>query len=139
MIAPAQLIAEARTWVGVPFLHQGRSRFGVDCAGFIVELLRGVNSLPEQFENPTNYGRAASRELGEVVRRYCVQVDAPEPAALILIKWPRDKSASHVALFTGASLIHCYATVGRVVEHGYRGMWLKLTDSVWRLPGVAYE
>lgn len=139
MTTPEALIEEARTWVGVPFRHQGRSRLGVDCAGFIVETLRATNALPPEFEDATAYGRMSSRELGDVVRRYCTPIPKPEPGALLLIRWPREHVASHVALFTGENLIHCYATVGKVVEHGYRGMWLKLSESWWRLPGVAYE
>lgn len=35
-----QIIAEARTWIGVPWRHKGRSRTGVDCAGMPLEVLR---------------------------------------------------------------------------------------------------
>ena len=35
-----EVVREARTWVGVPFRHQGRSRSGVDCGGIIVVVLR---------------------------------------------------------------------------------------------------
>lgn len=141
MILPSEVIAQARTWIGVPFRHQGRGRLGVDCAGFLVELMKAAGELPRDYEEPPNYGRAPARELIEVVRRYCgPAARAPRfPGALVLIRWPRDRQPSHVGLCTGVTLIHCYQREGGVVEHGYRGPWERVTHSLWRLPGVAYE
>lgn len=139
MTTPANIIAEAKTWVGVPFKHQGRSRLGVDCAGMLVELLRAAGTLPASYSEPRNYGRGPSPELGEIVQRYCVRTDQAAPATLILIRWPRESVPSHVALCTGRNLIHCYERAGRVVEHIYGEPWLRMTDSVWKLPSVTYE
>jgi hypothetical protein len=58
------------------------------------------------------------------------------PGALVVIAWT--KLAAHVAVFTGETLIHAYESVGRVVEHGYRGRWIRMTHSAWALPGVEY-
>jgi cell wall-associated NlpC family hydrolase len=138
MIEPAALIDQARTWLGVPFRHQGRSRVGVDCAGFIVALLKEVKALPKNYREPRQYGRLPSRELREVVLRYCAATENPEPACLVLIKWPQHEDPSHVALLTGETLIHCYQRAGRVVEHGYRGAWIRDTVGYYRLPGVRY-
>jgi len=141
VIEVADLIVQARTWVGVPFRHQGRGRAGVDCAGFLGALMKAAGALPEDYIEPTNYGRAPDRELIEVVRRYCTPAArAPTfPAALVLMRWPKNKQPSHVGLCTGSTLIHCYAREGGVVEHGYRGPWPRVTHSLWRLPGVRYE
>lgn len=141
MIDPAELIAQARGWVGVPFRHQGRGRAGVDCAGFLVALMQAAGELPRDYYEPGNYGRAPARDLTEVVRRYCVPAArAPGfPGALVLIRWPKDRLPSHVGLCTGATLIHCYQREGGVVEHGYRGPWPRVTHSLWRMPGVRYE
>ena len=141
MILPEELIAHASTWLGIPFRHQGRGRTGVDCAGFLVELMRAAGELPRNYMEPANYGRTPDRELIEVVRRYCDTAPrAPAfPGALVLIRWPKDRLPSHVGLCTGPTLIHCYQREGGVVEHGYRGSWERVTHSLWRLPGVRYE
>ena len=34
------VVLEARTWLGVRWQHQGRSRTGIDCAGLVVEVAR---------------------------------------------------------------------------------------------------
>lgn len=140
MIDVDQLIVEARTWLGVPFRHQGRSRTGVDCAGFLVELMRATGELPADYAEPANYARHPQRQLFEIVRRYCVPAGPkPLPGVLVLIRWMRSSHPSHVGLCVGDTIIHCYQRVGGVVEHGYRGSWVRLTHSLWRLPGVRYE
>lgn len=139
MISPQALIAEARTWVGVPFLHQGRSRSGVDCAGFIVAMMRSAGELPVDFRDVSNYARRPNGELLTLVSRHCVRTHKEVPGLLVLIRWPRDDEPSHVALLTGATLIHCYQRQRAVVEHSFRGIWKRDSHSLWRLPGVSYE
>ena len=39
---PSAIVAAARTWLGVPWRHQGRTRQGVDCAGLVVLVGRGL-------------------------------------------------------------------------------------------------
>jgi cell wall-associated NlpC family hydrolase len=135
-----ELIASARTWIGVPFLHQGRTRFGVDCAGFVEALAKSHELLPTSYRAPKNYRRRPDGGLLEVVREHCDQTSfKPAPAAtVVLIQWPSEKEPAHVALCTGPTLIHAYQRAGRVVENGYRGFWLRHTHSVWRLPGIGY-
>lgn len=130
------VISEARSWVGVPFRHQGRSRTGIDCVGLPIVVLQNLGVLPSNFEI-TNYGRLPSGELVERVKAHCTKVEVAKPGTLVVIAWT--STAAHVAVCTGDTLIHSYESVGRVVEHGYRGRWIKLTHSIWALPGVSYE
>ena len=39
---PDAIVAAARVWLGVPWRHQGRTRQGVDCAGLVVLVGRGL-------------------------------------------------------------------------------------------------
>lgn len=132
-------IARVREWLGVRFRHQGRSRMGVDCAGLVVETLRECGCLPA--EMPSNYGRFPSGVMIETIRAHCRPLPAPAGrlAAMALIRWPGHKEASHVAICTGPTLIHAYQSCGQVVENGYRGPWVRDTDSLWMLPGIRYE
>lgn len=139
MISPQALVDEARTWIGVPFLHQGRSRSGVDCAGFVVAMLRGAGELPPDFRDVRNYARRPNGELLTLVSLHCLRTQKETPGLLVLIRWPRDHEPSHLAFLTGATLIHCYQRQRAVVEHSYRGVWKRDAHSLWRLPGVAYE
>lgn len=139
MIGAGRLLDEARSWVGVPFRHQGRTRHGVDCAGFVVALMRSAGELPADFQDVSSYARRPNGELLTLISRYCSRASKEVPGLLVLIRWPRDIQPSHVALLTGPTLIHCYERRRAVVEHSYRGSWRRDTHSLWRLPGVAYE
>ena len=126
------MLDEARRWIGVPFLHQGRRRTGVDCIGLVIVTLQAVGRLPPDFER-TDYGRIPNRdELQQKIAAYCTRLEHPEPGCMLTLRWNR--LAGHTALYTGETIIHAYQRIGYVVEHGYRGPWIRRTDAAWRLP-----
>jgi cell wall-associated NlpC family hydrolase len=138
VIAPATLTTKAREWLGVRFVHQGRTRFGCDCLGFIAGVLGELGEPLALKLLPSNYGREPQGLLLETLTKNCKQIPL-QPGALLLIEWPLSNFPSHAALFTGASMIHSYEAAAHVVEHGYRAPWLTRTVSTWALPGVTYE
>lgn len=108
----------------------------MDCVGLIVATLQELDCLPGNFESPA-YGRLPNQgELERKIRSYCDPIDEPVPGALIGVQWHGE--AAHVAIYTGENIIHAYEKRGRVVEHGFRGNWLKRVKGVWALPGVSY-
>jgi cell wall-associated NlpC family hydrolase len=131
-----EVVAEARSWVGVPFLHQGRSRRGIDCVGLPVVIAMSLGLVPRTFDTGA-YGRLPTGELTDRLQDACIKTDKPKSGTIVVIAWT--KTAAHTAICTGPTLIHAYQSVGRVVEHGYRGRWLRMTHSMWMLPGVRYE
>lgn len=135
-MTPDAVIAEARSYLGVPFRHQGRDRNGIDCAGLVLVVGQTLRLFPRTL-SLASYSRLPSGELMQRVQEHCRPLAAPRPGSVVIIAWTQ--VAAHVALCTGPTLIHAYQNVGCVVEHGYRGRWLKLTHSVWALPGVDYE
>lgn len=137
MITARELCVEARTWVGTKYRHQGRTRNGVDCGGFIEVILRGFDLLPDHYRAPRAYRRTPSSELLRVTASYLEPAPKVEAGLLVLIRWPMEKEPSHMAFCTGENLIHSYRK--QVVEHGYRGIWVRDTHSLWRVPGVSYE
>jgi cell wall-associated NlpC family hydrolase len=134
--APA-LIENARSWAGVRFLHQGRSRHGADCLGYIAAMLSELGSDTFLQELPHNYARSPQSLLIEGLTRLCRQIPL-QPAALILFQWPHTPDASHAAVYTGTTMIHAYQSLGKVVEHGFRGPWAKRAVSYWAMPEVIY-
>lgn len=138
MITPEQLVEAARHWVGVKFLHQGRSRDGADCLGFIAALLSELGNGVFLDNLPENYGREPQALLLTRLTELTHQIPL-QPAALVLIQWPKQAFPSHAGIFTGVNLVHCTQENRKVIEHGYRGPWLRRTASVWALPGVTYQ
>lgn len=132
----ARVIDAARSWVGVPFRHQGRDRSGIDCVGLPIVICKDLGVLPAEFD-VANYGRLPTGQIIELLQRQCKKLSEPVPGSLVVIAW--DKLAAHVAICTGPTIVHSYQSVGRVIEHGYRGRWLRVTHSIWALPGVRYE
>lgn len=137
MINADDVVAHARSWLGVPFVHQGRSRFGVDCIGYLAAMSAELGASESLKALPNNYARNPQALLADAFRMLSKQIPL-QPGAVILIKWPLSKFASHVAIYTGTSMIHCYEAVGKVVEHGYSTPWPERTQSLWAIPGVSY-
>lgn len=135
-VTGAEVIEHARALLGVPWRHQGRSDRGLDCVGLVLLAVQRAGAIPADFER-RNYGRLPGEELARKTGEYCDELTNSEPGALILIRWPGVRDASHVALCTGETLIHCYRNAGKVVEHGYREPWNRWTDSAWWFRGLA--
>ncbi len=142
-ISKEALIEQAQRLVGVPFVHQGRSVHGVDCIGAIALAAVNAGLDPEAatgLKDTRDYGRTPSSELLDKVTRGCIRVHRSEPGLLVLFRFPGEMYPQHFAILTGeGTIVHADAKRGRVVEHGYRGLWLRWTHSLWRIPGVSYE
>jgi cell wall-associated NlpC family hydrolase len=142
MITVERFLEIARSWIGVPFHHQGRSRAGIDCAGLPEAILREAGCLPDHYSQSANYGRRPSAELAAALNEWCLPVDNLEPGVIITIRWPKTQDASHVAIYTGKDLIHAYRPskkrAGGVVMHPFVTPWVERHVGTWKLPGVIY-
>lgn len=137
MITGAQVVAEARRWVGVPYVHQGRTPYGVDCIGLVLCVRDALAPWAAIAGEARNYARHPKDGLLLArAQANCTQLDAPEDGAMILIRWPTTVHPSHAAIYAAGNLIHAYQRARRVVETGFRAHWLRNTHSFWRLPGV---
>jgi cell wall-associated NlpC family hydrolase len=138
-VTPQTVIDQARTYLGVPYRHQGRSRLGLDCVGLVIAVASDLQLLPTEFI-ANNYGRLPKDELVEKTGTFCLPVQGPEAGGLVLLRWPNEKRPGHSAILTedAAQIIHSYSTAGAVVEHGYRAHWPTWAVSFWRLPNVNY-
>jgi cell wall-associated NlpC family hydrolase len=92
------IIEEARSWIGVPFHHQGRTKSGCDCIGIVLACAR---RLDYKYEDYTRYGRLPHKGLLEkVFNEHLVQIDIADirPADGVLMTWKADPH--HVAIIT---------------------------------------
>lgn len=137
MITGGEVSAEARHWLGVPYVHQGRTRYGVDCIGLILCVRNHVDPWIALEREVRNYARhPRDGLLLDRVRANCMQLDGPEDGAMILVRWPKTEHPSHVGIYAGGNIIHAYQRARRVVETGFRAHWSRWAHSYWRLPGV---
>lgn len=59
MLNRLNVVEEARTWLEVPWVHQGRSIYGVDCAGLIVVVAKKLGLMDAKYDK-TNYQRSTT-------------------------------------------------------------------------------
>jgi cell wall-associated NlpC family hydrolase len=133
-------VREARTWLDVPFLHQGRSRRGVDCAGLVIKV---AHALDLSTFDVTTYPRNPDSSL----RAYCDQEMRPLRgldfgAGDVLLFRDNENKERHLAIVGdhpagGFSMIHAYSRNRRVVEARLDVIWLRFLAAAYRLPGVA--
>ena len=134
MTHPAVL--EARTYLGVPFQHQGRTAAGLDCVGLLVVVFRALGHPVHDLEA---YARDPHHGLLErtVEANGCVRVDDPQPGDIALIAF--HGVTRHAALIgdhaDGLSLIHAHNMGSkRVIEHRLDAKWAKRVTRVYRMP-----
>lgn len=124
-----QVVTEARSWLGVRWAHQGRSREGIDCAGLVIRVARDLGYT--RFDTTTYARQATDETMLALCREHLAPVDAAdiEPGDVLVMAFENQRHMGIVGnypLLPGAlSLIHAYALAPhRVVE-------VRL-DSAWR-------
>jgi cell wall-associated NlpC family hydrolase len=120
-ISRQTLILHARTWLGVPFRHQGRNRMGVDCGGLLMAIGQqaGLEIIP-----PETYSLSPDVELvRKALQANCVEIPLADaqPGDVLLLAFAG--APQHVGLLTDIGLLHAWAKPGKVVEHLIDAQW----------------
>lgn len=110
--------AEARTWLGTPYHHQGAIRgAGVDCAMLLIEVYYACGLIPRIDPRPYppdwHLHRDDERYLGWVAR-YARPVEAPQSGDVALYRFGRCVSHGAIVL-TWPLVIHAHMREGAVV------------------------
>lgn len=121
-VESAQFIASARSMLGMPFRHRGRSLRGVDCIGLVVLALqsvgRAITDRDDYSRNPANDGLRAA-----LVAHFGPPVDDLRAGDVLLLCWGKDEE-NHVGIVFahpcgGFAIVHALAQARRVIEHGF--------------------
>lgn len=134
-----QIVAEARSWKGTKFRHQGSLKgAGCDCKGFIAGVARELD-LPESRSVAAlacNYSKGfRGRELFDGLSNTLIRVREAEPGDVLAILWPGDHFPRHLAILTRPGwIIHAYAGgVRRIAEVPIADMRV---HSIWTWPSL---
>lgn len=111
-----KIINEARSWIGSPFRHQGRSKQGVDCAGLIYVVYKNTVGLEPDKDFTFYQEKPSSIFVFRAIRSYATRIKECDagPADVIIISF--NNSATHLGIMTDIGIIHSDAIVGRVIE-----------------------
>jgi cell wall-associated NlpC family hydrolase len=135
------IVAEARTWLGTRFHHQGRVKgVGVDCAGLIVCVAQAVGVY---ITDCSDYTRIPD---GELLKQLCdqqlISIAHHDIAVGDVLLFRIEREPQHLAIVgnydgdcnqSGLSMIHAYAPARCVVECRLDAMWLHRLVAAYRL------
>jgi cell wall-associated NlpC family hydrolase len=131
------VLAEARSWIGVPFHHQGRTKAGCDCVAIAISCAQKIGC---DYEDWTKYGRLPhGGKLEKSFANFGVRIPISDirPADGVLMTWKVEPH--HVGIITRMEtgelgILHSYAAIGHVVEHHLNDLWKKRIVLAFRFP-----
>jgi cell wall-associated NlpC family hydrolase len=132
MTTRQQIVDESRKWIGTRWIHQGRSRAGVDCVGLVVRVAHALNL--------STFDTADYSRQPDPVRMRALLAEHMEPVAnphigdVLLMKF--EIEPQHVAIVTDLGIIHAYAQVRRVVEHRLDSVWQSRVVGTYQFRGI---
>jgi cell wall-associated NlpC family hydrolase len=117
-----EVIAEARSWLKVPWKHQGRSRKGVDCVGLVVMVAQSFG-LP--VDDRTDYGRDPSDlQMIAILRKQIVFVPPSANRVGTVGIFRQVRVPCHIGILAMRngyfSVIHARSGLGVVTEEHIR-------------------
>lgn len=134
-----KMVAHARSYVGVPWRHRGRTHFGVDCLGVVINACLHV-AIPIQ--DRRNYGRepwkdGLERELeshfGQALHKSEIQA-----GDIVLMRGEGQPEPGHVGMIGEQAgeltLIHSFNadSNSKACEHRIDEAWMKRIVKVYR-------
>ncbi len=145
-----RLVSCARDWIGTPYVHQHRTRgHAVDCVGLIIGAGLEAGVLPtwteERWAPFAAYGRAPNpahmtKAIAEFLDPIDAYADEPQPDGSVAFMGWREHLPMHLAIMATLdgrrTMIHAFAHVGAVVEHGFSAEWPGRVISWWSYPGI---
>lgn len=135
----SRAVEAARTWLGVPFRHQGRTRAGVDCVGLLVCVAREMGI---RARDVTGYTREA-KGMGflEHFRGQMAEVPVISAQAGDVLIFVETVYPCHTGILSQrhgvAHLIHAHAPRRKVIEEPFAGEWRRKVRFAFRFPGEA--
>ncbi len=118
---------EARTWLGTPYIHQGRSKgVGVDCLGVIVRVARDLDLFDYDVDG---YDAVANgfkiRDVGDELFDIITpdQLDVGDVLLIAFSHFP-----THLAIITSTDplrILDAHSNTGRVSEYRCPPQWFE--------------
>jgi NlpC/P60 family putative phage cell wall peptidase len=138
----ADIVAEARAWLGTPYRHQASLKgVGCDCLGLVRGVWRGVIGQEPERAPPyvPGWAEASGEEtLAAAGFRHLVPVrcEAAMPGDVLLFRWRAHLPAKHAAILTAATtMVHAHDGAA-VAEVAVAPWWRRRLAFAFRFPGI---
>lgn len=134
MMATRQdIVNAARSYLGVRWRHQGRSREGVDCIGLVIRVAHdlGLSAYDTVAYSRIPDGHYLQDELEHNMQRVL------GPAAIgdvLLMRFAREPQ--HVGIVSSIGIIHSYGAIRKVVEHRIDKIWSDRIVAAYSFKGI---
>lgn len=145
-----RVVEQARSYLGCPFFHAGRSREGLDCIGLVAMVAHDLGIT--DFDDLNYSPEPDPAYLTAVLWRFAWRTwDATDPFLMDLELIPGDLlqfelcgEARHVGIYgedarREGTVIHCYQSAGKVVEHLFDKHWQKRLFAVYRFKQASWD
>lgn len=136
------IVEEARTYIDVPFKHQGRLRSGIDCIGLVILVAKHFGIVEQEFED-TNYPRRSPHSQAFIDRFKAKLIQKPnnkmQPGDVVILK--ADIFPCHCGIIGERNgeltVIHAYAARRKVLEEYFLASeWDKQHVATFEFPGI---
>mgnify|MGYP000308850099 CR=1 FL=1 len=130
-------VATARSYLGTRWLHQGRTREGIDCIGLVIEVAKHVKGWTYDI---TDYARQATDETMLNLCHHHLEAKGlheVQPGDVLIMAFDHQRHAAIVGDYPApheVSIIHAYATSRAVVEQRLDTMWSNRVIGCFRFP-----
>lgn len=148
MTPQEEIVAAARSMLGMRWQHQARGENSTDCAGVVLRAAATQGFL--NLDIPTDYEREAPPEaMLDVCRKHLIEIQRSEIAAADVVVLRYEKT-NHIGVLGDypvlghLSIIHAQAThPRRVVENRFCDDWLRIAGArvagFFRIPPKGLE
>lgn len=130
-----EIAQEAKKWIGTRFLHQGRSKEGIDCVGLVVKVAEnlGYSVEDEKGYNRTAQGYAFQKYFDKQAKK--IKTSDIRPGDLLI--FADSKYPCHVAIYVETKgipcIVHAHALRRKVLEEPFEGEWKSKLRGAYRI------
>ena len=130
------IVAEARSWIGTPFVHRASVKgAGADCLGLVRGVWRAVRGIePEDVPAYAPLWAEEQRRelLLEALGRHLTPVRTAAAGDVIVFRLASHGAAKHAGVMTGAkAFVHAHERLG-VVESPLNDWWRRRLAAAFR-------
>jgi cell wall-associated NlpC family hydrolase len=134
MTTRQDIVDESRKWLQTRWVHQGRSRAGVDCVGLVIRVAHALNLSTFDTADYSRQPDPARMRALLAEHMEPVPIGSAQPGDVLLMRFEREPQ--HVAIVTDLGIIHAYAQVRRVVEHRLDSIWKSRIVGAYQFKGI---